>query len=69
MFSSGHDVALCATSLILNSLFHAFILFISGAGEEYLVILGQYFLYANFFLHRILISATGIDGQEFKVSF
>lgn len=46
-----------------------FYLFISGAGEEYPVILGQYFLYANFLPYRILISATGIDGQELKFHF
>lgn len=43
--------------------------FISGAGEEYPVISGQYFLYADFLLYRIVISAIVIDRQEFKFHF
>ena len=43
--------------------------FISGAGEDYPVILGQYFLYADFLLYRILISAIGIDRQVLKFHF
>lgn len=61
---------------LINSYFHGFTLlfyfyffYFSGTGEEYIMILGQYFLYANFLPYRILIFATGIDKQELKFHF